>query len=146
VPTQTSNLSGKPGMRVRLLMGQVEDLRCGLSNPNGDVTKTKGLEKASYLLGGRARTKRYVISSDPCITLFLIHPHCQACQRWLQFRSLIKCIQDDMANGKTASIAIEDLEGLCAGRTLLQLQVALWQKGQRTKKTSLNTAASSPQA
>ena len=34
-----------------------------------------------------------------------------------------------MANGKMASIAIEDLEDLHAERTLPQLQVAQWPQG-----------------
>ena len=70
MPTQMSNLFGKPGMRVHLLMGSVRDLHCGSLNPNGDVMKTKGLEKASYLLGVCTRMKWYMILSDPCITLF----------------------------------------------------------------------------
>ncbi|KAF8234981.1 hypothetical protein L208DRAFT_1376676 [Tricholoma matsutake] len=41
----------------------------------------------------------------------------------------VKRIQHDMTNSKMASIAIEDLEDLCAGRTLPQLQVALQPKG-----------------
>jgi hypothetical protein len=52
-------------MRVHLLTVLVGALPCGLSNLSGDVTKTKGPEKASYLLGRLVRTRLYVNSSIP---------------------------------------------------------------------------------
>jgi hypothetical protein len=52
-------------MRVHLLTVLVGALPCGLSNLSGDVTKTKGPEKASYLLGRLVRTRLYANSSIP---------------------------------------------------------------------------------
>ena len=52
----------------------------------------------------------------------------QAQKHWSQFLSLIARIQQEVANGKTASAAVQDLDDFHAGRMLLQLQVALHPK------------------
>lgn len=63
--------------------------------------------------------------------LFLIHPSSFSGSSTMVTVHIpfVKRIQHDMTNSKMASIAIEDLEDLCAGRTLPQLQVALQPKG-----------------
>jgi hypothetical protein len=48
--------------------------------------------------------------------------------------SLIKRIEEDITNGKTASEAIACLESARDGRTLPQLQVALRPKGRKGRK------------
>jgi hypothetical protein len=53
----------------------------------------------------------------------------QARQRWSQFMVLIKRVEDEMANGRTASAAVKHLDDLRDGRTLPQLQVTLRPKG-----------------
>ena len=47
---------------------------------------------------------------------------------------LIKCIEEDVMNGKAASEAIAYLKSARDGRTLPQLQVALRPKGRKATK------------
>ncbi|KAH9048848.1 hypothetical protein EDB84DRAFT_1261778, partial [Lactarius hengduanensis] len=68
-------------------------------------------------------------------------PRNNARQRWLQFMALVKRVEDEMANGKTASAAVEHLDHLRDGRSLPQLRVALRPKGRRPNKQGGEAAA-----
>ncbi|KAH9171726.1 hypothetical protein EDB89DRAFT_1969777 [Lactarius sanguifluus] len=62
-------------------------------------------------------------------------------QRWSLFMALVKRVEDEMANGKTASAAVEHLDHLRDGRSLPQLRAALRPKGRRPKKQGGEAAA-----
>jgi hypothetical protein len=64
----------------------------------------------------------------------------QARKQWSQYMSIVTRIQNEIANGKTASMAIEALDNERASRTLPQLQVALRPKGQKSTKKAIEMA------